>query len=181
MKGSSRRGFINHSVIESSLTDNFGFEPTPSQSRLLHALARFIASEKENCLLVVRGYAGTGKTSTVSALIKTLPDYQLKYAMLAPTGRAAKVLSGYTGKPALTIHRKIYFRQRSASGGVFFVPGANLHTNTVFIVDEASMIGSEQFTGGTPNDLLTDLMEYVFNGKNCKLLFIGDSAQLPPV
>jgi exodeoxyribonuclease-5 len=166
--------------IEELLHEKFYFDPTPSQEKLLHALGRFVASDKDRCLLVVRGYAGTGKTTTVNALIKTLPFFNMKYVMLAPTGRAAKVMSSYTKRPAFTVHKKIYFKQKTPSGGVFFVPGQNLHTNTVFIVDEASMIGADNYTvsGG---DLLTDLMEYVFNEKNCRLILIGDGAQLPPV
>lgn len=167
--------------IEKALIERFQFTATPSQEKLLYALGRFVASDKENCLLVVKGYAGTGKTTTVNALIKTLPYFDFKYVMLAPTGRAAKVMSAYTRKPALTIHKKIYFKQKTSAGGVFFVPGANLHTNTVFIVDEASMIGSENYSVSGGGDLLTDLFEYVYNGKNCRLILIGDGAQLPPV
>ncbi|MFT6996303.1 MAG: exodeoxyribonuclease-5 [Cryomorphaceae bacterium] len=167
--------------VEKLLHENFYFTPTPSQEKLLYALGRFVASDKENCLLVVKGYAGTGKTTTVNALIKTLPYFDFKYVMLAPTGRAAKVMSAYTRKPAFTIHKKIYFKQKTPAGGVFFVTGANLHTNTVFIVDEASMIGSENYSVSGGGDLLTDLFEYVYNGKNCRLILIGDGAQLPPV
>jgi len=167
--------------VEKSLHENFSFTPTPSQEKLLYALGRFVASDKENCLLVVKGYAGTGKTTTVNALIKTIPYFDYKYVMLAPTGRAAKVMSAYTRRPAFTIHKKIYFKQKTPTGGVFFVPGANLHTNTVFIVDEASMIGAENYSVSGGGDLLTDLFEYVFNGKNCRLILIGDGAQLPPV
>ncbi|MFT5595618.1 MAG: exodeoxyribonuclease-5, partial [Flammeovirgaceae bacterium] len=156
--------------VEKLLHENFYFTPTPSQEKLLYALGRFVASDKENCLLVVKGYAGTGKTTTVNALIKTLPYFDFKYVMLAPTGRAAKVMSAYTRKPAFTIHKKIYFKQKTPAGGVFFVTGANLHTNTVFIVDEASMIGSENYSVSGGGDLLTDLFEYVYNGKNCRLI-----------
>ncbi len=117
----------------------------------------------------------------VNALVKTLPAHHLKYSLLAPTGRAAKVLSGYTGERAYTIHKKIYFQQRTPSGGMHFVPAQNLHTNTIFVVDEASMIGWENYGGSGGGNLLLDLFEYVFNGKNCKLILIGDGAQLPPV
>lgn len=172
---------LSPKVIESFLRSDFPFVPTPSQESLIRVLGRFLHSDKENCLLVIKGYAGTGKTSMVRALTQTLPRMGLKFVLLAPTGRAAKVISAYTGKPALTIHKKIYFRQRTASGGTFFVPGANLHTNTVFVVDEASMIGADDYslTGG--GNLLEDLFEYVYNGRNCRLILIGDGAQLPPV
>ncbi|MCH2214129.1 MAG: AAA family ATPase [Flavobacteriales bacterium] len=167
--------------IENTLHEKFYFDPTNSQVSLLHGISRFVVSGKEKCLLVVKGYAGTGKTTTVNALIKTLPLYSYRYVMLAPTGRAAKVMSAYTRKPAFTIHKKIYFKQKTANGGVFFVPSKNLHTDTIFIVDEASMIGAENYSYSGGGDLLTDLMEYVFSGKNCRLILIGDAAQLPPV
>jgi len=166
--------------FENTLVEKFYFDPTHSQQVLLHVLGRFVTSEMDKCLLLVKGYAGTGKTTSVNALIKTLPHFNYKYVMLAPTGRAAKVMASYTRKPALTIHKKIYFKQKTPNGGVFFVPGTNLHTNTVFIVDEASMIGAENYSH-SGRDLLTDLVEYVFGGRNCRLIFIGDAAQLPPV
>jgi exodeoxyribonuclease-5 len=167
--------------VEDFLRTDFPFKPTTSQDKLIRALGRFLVSDKPNCLLVVKGYAGTGKTTAVRALIEVLPKIGLKYVMMAPTGRAAKVMSAYTGKSAGTIHKKIYFRQRTPSGGSFFVLGANLHTDTVFIVDEASMIGAAEFSPVGSGNLLEDLFEYAFNGKNCRLILIGDAAQLPPV
>lgn len=165
----------------SLLADNFGFEPTPSQEALMYAMARFVVSEKPRCLLTVKGYAGTGKTTLVSALVKTLGATGLKSVLLAPTGRAAKVLGGYSGKRAFTIHKKIYFRRTTPDGSSSFETAQNLHTDTVFVVDEASMIGNDSFSGSPGSSLLEDLMAYVFNGHRCKLLLIGDGAQLPPV
>lgn len=178
-KGVSKYDLANR--ISEELLRNLPFHPTSSQAELIRITGRFLASQKERCLLVIKGYAGTGKTTMVQSLIRTLPGIKMKYVMLAPTGRAAKVMSSYTGKPAYTIHKKIYFKQRTASGGTFFVTGANLHTNTVFIVDEASMIGAETYSLTGSGNLLEDLLEYVYNGKNCRLILIGDGAQLPPV
>ncbi|MDF2449232.1 MAG: hypothetical protein K0R26_1736 [Bacteroidota bacterium] len=132
--------------------------------------------------MIIKGYAGTGKTNMVAALSKTLPSFKWKSILLAPTGRAAKVLSNYSQKPAQTIHKKIFRKTPTHDGGVMFTLGENLHRNTVFIVDEASMIGMDN-----PNSesvyasLLESLFEYVYAGDNCKLILVGDTAQLPPV
>lgn len=166
--------------IERMLRAFFPFAPTPSQDRLLHVLARFVASGVENCLLIVRGYAGTGKTTTVNALVETLERRRVGYELLAPTGRAAKVLSNYSGKRALTIHKRIYRQERSESGGLHFVPAPNRRTHTVFVVDEASMIGGADYASGRGN-LLDDLFDFVYSRSGCKLILIGDDAQLPPV
>jgi len=171
----------NLKKLENALLDSFGYEPTESQETVLHALPRFLLSEKRNCLFILRGYAGTGKTSIVNALVKSLPMLNSYAILLAPTGRAAKVLSAYSNQSASTIHRKIYFQQRTASGGVFFVPAHNPHKNVLFIIDEASMIGWENYSFGSAGNLLEDLLKYTFSGRNCKVLLIGDSAQLPPV
>jgi exodeoxyribonuclease-5 len=171
----------NPQRLEALLLQNFGFEPTPSQEKLIHAMARFAVSEKPNCLLAVKGYAGTGKTTLVSALVKTLGVLRLKCVLLAPTGRAAKVLGAYSEERAYTIHKKIYFRRSNPDGASSFEPARNLHTHTVFVVDEASMIGNGTFSGSPGSSLLDDLMTYVYSGLNCRLLLIGDGAQLPPV
>lgn len=176
----------NGENFEKLLLKNFMHEPTQGQSKLIKQLTAFCFSEKENCVFLLKGYAGTGKTSIVGALVNTLPGFNMSYVLLAPTGRAAKVLSNYSRKPAFTIHKKIYKpKVDKEAGAALFVLQPNKHEQTIFIVDEASMIGDgsslkdEAFAGN--QSLLDDLMRYVAQGKNCKLLFIGDTAQLPPV
>ncbi len=132
---------------------------------------------------MLKGYAGTGKTTTISTVVNSLWKVGKKAVLLAPTGRAAKVISGYSKKQALTIHKKIYFPKKQTNGSVDFVMQPNKHTNTIFIIDEASMIpdkpsNAKLFETGS---LLDDLINYVYSGKNCKIIFIGDTAQLPPV
>ncbi|MCW3102583.1 MAG: family ATPase [Bacteroidetes bacterium] len=163
----------------------FPFEATPGQRTLLAKLSGFILGKNLDHIFVIKGYAGTGKTTLVGSLVKAMPALNGKTMLLAPTGRAAKVLSNYTQKPAFTIHKKIYIRRPTDEGGFAFHLQQNLHTNTVFIIDEASMISNSGglikgsgFGGGS---LLDDLIDYVFSGTNCKLIFIGDTAQLPPV
>lgn len=169
--------------IHRELLKNLGLEPTPGQSVLLEELSAYISSCSEDEIFLIKGYAGTGKTTIVNTLVSTLAHFKHSAVLLAPTGRAAKVLSSYTAKPAFTIHKKIY-RQKSGSDGLGrFVRDRNLHKNTFFIVDEASMIGDNsgndnQFGSG---NLLADLLEYVQSGNNCRLILIGDTAQLPPV
>ncbi len=167
--------------VREKLYRNFGFTPTPSQSQLIEALSRFVVSEKPNCLLIVKGYAGTGKTTMVNTLVRTLGEIGLRHVLLAPTGRAAKVLGNYSQDRAFTIHKKIYFPNKTKDGRLFLAPAQNLHRNTVFVVDEASMIGWDTYQGALGGNLLQDLFEYVYNGQNCRLLLIGDGAQLPPV
>jgi len=165
------------------LINNLDFEPTQSQEFLLKELSEFLTKPEDNTIFLIKGFAGTGKTTIVNAIVKTLSEDQHKWVLLAPTGRAAKVLTGYTGKPAYTIHKKIYRQKSGKDGPGEFVLDRNLHKSTLFIVDEASMIGDRNpdyniFGSG---DLLKDLTEYIFSGFNCRLILIGDSAQLPPV
>lgn len=161
------------------LMASFGFEPTEGQRTVLYHLAAFFLSEKNSPTYLLQGYAGTGKTTLVAALVKVLPLIGMRYQLLAPTGRAAKVLSNYSGKTASTIHRKIYRFTAFPDGGFRMTRAENKSKNTVFIVDECSMISDE--ASGNGRSLLDDLVEYVFSGENCRLLFIGDKAQLPPV
>ncbi len=178
---SSSGSNLNSAQLKEILIDNFSFPPTASQDVLFHALSRFLLSDKPNCALLVKGYAGTGKTSSINSLVKSLSAINGKVVLLAPTGRAAKVMSNYSGHRAFTIHKKIYFQQVLPDGGTAFVAGKNLHKNTVFVVDEASMIGWADYATPGHKNLLADLFEYVFNGSNCRLVLIGDGAQLPPV
>ena len=171
--------------IESLLLVQFRYQPTSGQRTLIGKLAQFIYEYRKPSLFVIKGYAGTGKTSIVSAMVNMLGTIGLKSVLLAPTGRAAKVLSGYSGRRAYTIHKKIYRAVSKSDGSIALSLQPNLHTNTLFIVDEASMIQdgfqSGDFSLFSSRNLLDDLFEYVKNGKNCKLMLIGDTAQLPPV
>jgi len=165
------------------LIQKFPFEPTISQDLLLTKLTDFIFDKNKNSLFLIKGYAGTGKTTTISTVVNNLWHIGKKAVLLAPTGRAAKVISGYANKQAFTIHKKIYFPKKNKSGGVDFTLQPNKHNNTIFIVDEASMIpdGSDKVKLFENNSLLDDLMSYVYSGVGCKIIFIGDTAQLPPV
>ncbi len=167
------------------LLKHFPFETTNGQRTLLNKLSEFIVGNNSSQLFVIKGYAGTGKTTIVRSLVQSLPSVNGKTVLLAPTGRAAKVLSNYTKQQAYTVHKKIYYKKPTSEGGVAFQRQQNLHGNTIFIIDEASMISNSgglsdggMFGGGS---LLDDLVQYVFSGINCKLIFIGDTAQLPPV
>lgn len=168
------------------ITKHLGHEPTEGQLLFFQNFEKFISEPKGFSAFVLRGFAGTGKTSTMKALVKMLPTYKLKSVLLAPTGRAAKVLSGYTGKQASTIHKKIYRRKSSVDIAAGFQLTENKHKDTIFIVDESSMIsGSVNDSASvswSKDSLLDDLIKYVYEvDENCKILFIGDTAQLPPV
>ena len=171
------------SEFYNQLIESFPFKPTDTQNLLLLQLAEFIFDKNEKGLSLLKGYAGTGKTTTISTVVKDLWKTGKKSVMLAPTGRAAKVISNYAGRQAFTIHKKIYQPRKAKNGGVNFVLQTNKHTNTFFIIDEASMISdathnSKLFENGS---LLDDLVSYVYSGSGCKLILIGDTAQLPPV
>ena len=161
---------------------NFPFAPTDDQMHALDVFERFITDSDERCVMILRGSAGTGKTSLASVIVRTLLDLQYKISLLAPTGRAAKVFSLNSGQPAATIHRSIY-RERTFAGldGKFNL-NANLYRNRLFLIDEASMISltSVNSTFGS-GCLLDDLIQFVYNERNCRMLLIGDKAQLPPV
>jgi exodeoxyribonuclease V len=164
--------------------ENFPYEPTPDQDELIDKLAAFLLAPAVSSVFVLKGYAGTGKTSIVSNLVKILPRLGASSVLLAPTGRAAKVLSSYSGKPAFTIHRKIYNLKDTADGSFSFSVAPNQHFDTLFIVDEASMIALQNGDDGSlfgSGNLLDDLLSYVYSGSNCRLILIGDVAQLPPV
>lgn len=165
------------------IKQNFPFEPTSEQDNALEKIVDFLFLQKEESLFLLRGYAGTGKSSLLGALVKTMTEFKQKTVLLAPTGRAAKVFSSYSSHPAFTIHKKIYRQQKYSGDFGSFGIMDNLHKDTLFIVDEASMIsnnGLDSSVFGTGR-LLDDLIHYVYSGENCRLLLIGDSAQLPPV
>jgi exodeoxyribonuclease-5 len=169
---------VNQQHFKESFTKHFSFTPTADQQKAIHELSEFCCSNKE--VFILKGYAGTGKTLIISALSKTLPDFKFKSILLAPTGKAAKVISSYSKKNAQTIHKKIYKKNMNADGFISFSLGENMHKNTVFIVDEASMI-TDSISDLSRSSVLDDLFEYVFSGSNCKIIFVGDTAQLPPV
>ncbi len=165
------------------IKEKFPHQPTVNQDIALQQLADFVLSKEKDRLFLLKGYAGTGKTTLIGTLVNNLWHCKLKSVMMAPTGRAAKVMSGYSKTEAFTIHRKIYFPKKQAGGVVQFVLAPNKHRNTVFIVDEASMIpdtptNSKLLENGS---LLDDLIQFVYSGHQCKLMLVGDTAQLPPV
>ena len=173
----------NPKQFYNALLKKFPFKPTVAQNNLLEMLSEFIFDDDEKKLFLLKGYAGTGKTTTIGTLVNSLWHANFKAVLLAPTGRAAKVIANYSKRQAFTIHKKIYHPRKTTGGGVSFILQNNKHTNTIFIVDEASMIpdrtvDAKLFENGS---LLDDLLFYVYSGKNCKLIFIGDTAQLPPV
>lgn len=159
------------------------FTPTSDQAELFTLFSEFVIKQNERELLLLKGYAGTGKTTMISIFIKALREFNIKTVLLAPTGRAAKVLSGYSETPASTIHKKIYRQKSSKDAFGEFSLDRNLHTNTFFIVDEASMLSDQSYESSIfgSGNLLQDLIRYVYNDKNCKLILVGDTAQLPPV
>lgn len=164
------------------LNRNFPFQLTLKQDLFFQKIAAFITQKENDSIFVLKGFAGTGKTTVISTIVNQLFEINKKYVLLAPTGRAAKVIANYSNKPAFTIHKKIYFPKKT-TGGVSFTSQQNKHKNTIFIVDEASMISdvnseSKMYQTGS---LLDDLIAYVYSGENCKMILLGDTAQLPPV
>ena len=165
------------------LHEKFPHEPTPKQAIALQQLAAFILEDGTDRVFLLKGFAGTGKTTLLGTLITNLWHCGKKAVLMAPTGRAAKVMSAYTGTSAFTVHKQIYFPKKERSGGVAFTLAPNRHRNTLFIVDEASMIPDTPsgIGRGGEQSLLDDLMTYVYSGFKCSLILIGDTAQLPPV
>ena len=169
--------------LSQQIKRNFPYKPTEEQENAVKSFAEFLFSPSADSVFLMKGYAGTGKTTLTSALVRTLDSLQRKVILLAPTGRAAKVFSGYAEHPAYTIHKKIYRQKVFSNETDNFVANQNLHRNTLFIVDEASMIANEGLSGGHfgSGRLLDDLVQYVYNGLGCRLMLIGDTAQLPPI
>jgi len=165
------------------IISRFPFTPTKDQHELIRGISKFIFSDNEDEILLLKGYAGTGKTTVISTVVNLLWQAKKKSALLAPTGRAAKVIASYSKKKAFTIHRRIYKPKPSSDFGVQFIRQNNTAVDTIFIVDEASMIPDTQNDGKmfASGSLLDDFMEFVEGGQRCKIIFIGDEAQLPPV
>ncbi len=174
---------MSASLFYSVLQKKFPFKPTVKQDIFFQQIAEFITNSNKDEIFVLKGYAGTGKTTVISTIVNNLIEINKKYVLLAPTGRAAKVIANYSNKPAFTIHKKIYFPKKTSGGGVSFTLQPNKHKNTIFFIDESSMISdvnteSKLYENGS---LLDDLISYVYSGDNCKMILLGDTAQLPPV
>ena len=171
------------SHVDSILVDNLGHTPTNDQLKAIDSLSKYVLENNNDNIFVLTGYAGTGKTTLIKALVKTLNAFRFKSVLLAPTGRAAKVLASYSGKEAYTIHKHIYRQKSSKDGMGRFSLDRNKLREAYFIVDESSMISnqnSDQSLFGSGR-LLDDLVEFVYSGQDCKLILVGDTAQLPPV
>ena len=173
---------MNIGYLFEELLADFRFEPTHEQAIAMNRLAAFVDDAEDRRVFLLKGYAGTGKTAIVSSLVRTMVRHRQRVVLMAPTGRAAKVFSNTSGFPACTIHKKIY-RQKSLLDAGSFQLDRNMHEHTLFLVDEASMISNEGLSGATfgTGRLLDDLISYVYSGAGCKLLMLGDQAQLPPV
>ncbi len=183
MKSDSPPPVVDAETLGAMLLDEFPYTPTEQQTMLIAALARFCAADAtiRERVFILNGYAGTGKTSLTGALVKALQKLKVPVILMAPTGRAAKVFGAFAGETATTIHRRIYRHELS---GLWAGPGqlaVNNAKNAVFIVDEASMIGNDSDPERGTQGLLDDLVQYVFSGDNCRLILLGDTAQLPPV
>lgn len=174
---------LNAGTFYQLLIKELGFEAKAKQDIALQQLSSFVVNPSPDTLFLLKGYAGTGKTTIISALVKNLWKIKRSGILLAPTGRAAKVISLYSNQEAQTIHKKIYFPKKTSGAGVQFVLQPNKHKNAIFIVDEASMIPDENQDSKLfeNNGLLADLIDYVYSGQKCSLILIGDTAQLPPV
>lgn len=171
-----------HDELKYRIRQALGLVPTPEQEHAMDLFSMFMTDRDEQVVMILRGSAGTGKTTLAGAIVRAMTSLKQKLILLAPTGRAAKVFSLYAGHDAYTIHRRIY-RQKSAGDLSAFSLNFNVNRDTLFIVDEASMIanqgyGDSAFGSGC---LLDDLMQFVYNGQNCRMLLVGDKAQLPPV
>ena len=169
--------------LKDLILHHFGLKPTKDQSKVIESLCHFILTPDADSVFILRGFAGTGKTSLVSALVRTMEQLDRECVLMAPTGRAAKVFSLYADHPAFTIHKRIY-RQKSIDKDSIFTLNYNMRQNLLFICDEASMIANDEYLSGSlygTGRLLDDLIHFVYGGKGCRLILMGDTAQLPPV
>ena len=175
---------MESAIIATQIYAKLSFQPTINQKKIIESLADYISDDDLSKIFLLNGYAGTGKTTLISALVAALKELGMRSILLAPTGRAAKVLSRYSGEKALTIHKQIYREKTNASYESKFSLNINRNKGAIFIVDEASMLsagsGFEQNIFGS-GSLLEDLISYVRSGSNCRLILVGDGAQLPPV
>ena len=169
--------------LKEVILQNFGLKPTTDQAKVVDLLCDFILSPNNDSVFIMRGFAGTGKTSLMSALVKTMEQQERECVLMAPTGRAAKVFSLYAEHPAYTIHKRIY-RQKSIDKDSIFTLNFNMLQNILFVCDEASMIANDELLNGSiygTGRLLDDMVHFVYGGKGCRLIIMGDTAQLPPV
>ena len=175
---------MESAIIATQIYAKLSFQPTINQKKIIESLADYISDDDLSKIFLLNGYAGTGKTTLISALVAALKELGMLSILLAPTGRAAKVLSRYSGEKALTIHKQIYREKTNASYESKFSLNINRNKGAIFVVDEASMLsagsGFEQNIFGS-GSLLEDLISYVRSGSNCRLILVGDGAQLPPV
>ena len=172
---------MKNKKLEEQLRLHFPFNPTSKQNQIITDISEFATTIGNRSILILKGYAGTGKTTLVSTLVKSLPIIGKRSVLMAPTGRAAKVISKYSKKSASTIHKKIYWIRTNKKGNTFITLKENTHSNTIFIVDEASMIAENSEKAFGNRSLLDDLIKYIYDGYDCKLILVGDTAQLPPV
>lgn len=177
---------MNPQSFTHAIEQSFQFELTPEQKNAINCLVNFQFSNDQKSLFILRGFAGTGKTTLMSCYVKALKKQLEKFVLLAPTGRAAKVFSNTSGYKATTVHKKIYQKEQLSSGIISLSLAQNLHQKTTFIIDEASMIGNMNSLTNAKDlfesrNLLEDIFNYVYTGFQCKLVFIGDEAQLPPI
>lgn len=172
-----------NTFFSKKIKEIFKYTPTQQQNEVIDALSDFLSDRRNDTAFLLRGYAGTGKTSLIGALVQSMLKLKQKVVLLAPTGRAAKVFSSYAEYPAYTIHKRIYRQKRYGEENSNYSLNDNLHHDTLFIVDEASMIANQGLSGVTfgSGRLLDDLIQYVYSGTRCKLIIMGDTAQLPPV
>lgn len=167
--------------LQENIEKNFPFTLTNEQEEIVESIANFATSISTGSIFLLKGYAGTGKTTLISSLVKSLSIIAKRAVLLAPTGRASKVISKLSNKKASTIHRKIYWIRTGKNGNTYIKIKDNMHTNCIFIVDEASMVPEASDSSFGNRSLLDDLIQYVYDGVGCKLILIGDTAQLPPV
>ena len=175
---------MNISDIASQIYAKLLYQPTNNQKKIVEAFSEYLIEGDNSTIFVLNGYAGTGKTTLVAAIVSALKTMGIRSVLLAPTGRAAKVLSRYSGEKALTIHKRIYREKTNASYESKYTLNVNRDKDTLFIVDEASMLSMQSNSEGLlfgSGSLLEDLVQYVRSGKNCRLVLVGDNAQLPPV